>query len=92
MTDTICCGSCLLNQDFNDLDFSKPFTKFNKNGLTDNEKEILKNLGTAWNSFIKLDNLSVDDAQEMKDAIHSAQKLIALRVARRIDIEVWNQP
>lgn len=90
MTDPICCGSCLLNQDFfNDPDFSKPFSS---NGLTDSEKEILKNLGNAWNSFIKLDNLSVDDVQEMKDAIHSAQKLIALRVARRIDVEIWNQP
>lgn len=57
--------------------------------LTDKEKEILGYLAIAWNAWIKLPELYSDDVNEMKQAIHAAQQLIALRVARRVDRDVW---
>jgi len=65
---------------------------YNDFGLAENEKEVLKNLALAWNQFTKLENRSEHDNKEFMDAIHRAQQLIALRVARRIDSDVWMQP
>jgi hypothetical protein len=60
--------------------------------LTDEEKAILYKMGEVYNLFNKLDKVSTFDHTEFLDAIHKAQQLIALRVARRVDPEVWNQP
>ena len=61
-------------------------------GLTWQEKDVLKYLGDAWNHFNSLQNTSTDDQNEFRDAIHRAQQIIALRVARRVDKDVWKQP
>lgn len=58
--------------------------------LTSKEKKILNILAEAWNDFISLENTS-DDIQEFKDSIHSCQKLIALKVARRVDPDFWRK-
>lgn len=60
--------------------------------LTFTEREILDHLANAWNAFTSLDKRSEHDSDEFHQAIHAAQQLIALRVARRVDPDVWNQP
>jgi hypothetical protein len=53
------------------------------------EREILKLLTEVWNKWLKLEGKHPDDDSEMRRAIHSAQLLIAYRVAKRIDPEIW---
>jgi hypothetical protein len=60
-------------------------------GLTDKEKIVLDHLADAWNVFATLGNKHPDDDTEFCAAIHSAQKLLAIRVARRVDKDVWKQ-
>ena len=60
--------------------------------LTEQEQEILKKLAETYSLFINLDNRSDADNKEFVDAVHRAQQLIALRVARRVNPEVWHQP
>jgi len=60
--------------------------------LTVQEQEILKKLVEAFSLFTNLENRSDADNKEFVDAVHRAQQLIALRVARRINPEVWYQP
>lgn len=60
--------------------------------LTDQEQEVLKKLVEAYSLFTNLDNRSEADNKEFVDAVHRAQQLIALRVARRVNPEVWYQP
>lgn len=62
------------------------------NGLTDQEKEVLSLLKDAWQKFSELGNHIHHDLTEFNYAIHLAQQKMALRVARRVDPEVWNQP
>jgi hypothetical protein len=60
--------------------------------LTEDEKEVLNHLVQAWNKFIALPNQSEHNLREYQTAIHQCQQLIALRVARRADPDVWKQP
>jgi len=60
-------------------------------GLTDSEKEVLALLGQAYNKFVTLEGKHPADDTEFTEAIHAAQKMVALRVARRIDQDVWTQ-
>lgn len=60
-------------------------------GLTNQEKECLNHLAQAWNCFAALQEKHPQDNSEFCEAIHSAQKMIALRVARRVDKDVWSQ-
>jgi hypothetical protein len=60
--------------------------------LTPSEEDILKKLAEAWSIFMSLDKTSDADKNEYMDAIHRAQQIIALRVARRVNPEVWHQP
>lgn len=59
-------------------------------GLTPDEKEILDRLAKAWNLFARLEENHPSDVEEFAKAIHDAQKIIALRVARRIDPDIWS--
>jgi hypothetical protein len=61
-------------------------------GLTDDEKLCLKCLADAWELFSKLSSKHPDDDNEFRSAIHDAQKMVALRVARRVDTDIWKQP
>jgi len=60
--------------------------------LTPQEEELLKKLGEAFSLYSSLDKRSDSDNKEFTDAIHRAQQLVALRVARRVNPEVWAQP
>lgn len=81
----------LTKQGFKPIENPPNITSDNNNGLSAEEKECLLHLVSAWNSFQKLvEKHSSDDAEFLK-AIHDAQKMIALRVARRIDKDVWAQ-
>ncbi len=60
--------------------------------LTDEETELLKTLGNAYNLFTTLDKRSEADNKEFVDAIHRLQQIVALRVARRANPEVCAQP
>ena len=60
--------------------------------LTPEEGEILALLKDAWHKFRALEDKHPSDNPEFLDAIHSAQKSVALRVARRSDPTVWVQP
>lgn len=57
--------------------------------LTTKEKIILHNLKEAWSGFSKIADVSEQQKQEFLQAIHAAQTLVALQVARRVDPEVW---
>lgn len=89
----ICIGGCLVNPSFSFVDVPNLESLFKSSTvLTTEEKDILKDLSSAWNKFVALDNKSQDDIIEFKDSIHNAQKLIALRIARRNNPEIWNCP
>lgn len=61
-------------------------------GLTAAEKEVLKHLVEAWKKYAALEGHVNADLTEFTYAIHLAQQLLALRVARRVDTDVWVQP
>jgi len=61
-------------------------------GLTDEEKEVLNHLKEAWAKFVALENHIPHDLTEFNYAIHMAQQKLAMRVARRVDSDVWRQP
>lgn len=60
--------------------------------LTSEEKNVLQKLVEVFNLYMALDKRSEADNKEFTDAIHRLQQLVALRVARRVDPEVWAQP
>jgi hypothetical protein len=59
--------------------------------LTNEEKRVLSLLAQAWNQWCDLPNRKPHDDEEFQAAIHSAQNKIAIRVARRVDKDVWAQ-
>lgn len=47
--------------------------------LSQEEKEILLELGAIWNRYIKLDELHPNDKQDFLNAIHVCQNIIYAR-------------
>ena len=68
------------------------FNYYPHQGLTPDEIKVLNLLGEAWNEYVKLDAKHPDDNDDFRRAIHQAQQLIAIRVARRVDPVIWYQP
>lgn len=58
-------------------------------GLTTAEREVLRLSADLWNAFVKLPKEHPSDIPEFQAALHELQALIALRVARRVNPEVW---
>lgn len=87
MAETPTCMGCFVNNPF-----SLPYGAAEKPGLTADEKLCLTHLADAWTIFDHMLSKHPDDDNEFRKAIHDAQKLIALRVARRVDTNVWKQP
>jgi acyl-CoA synthetase (AMP-forming)/AMP-acid ligase II len=58
-------------------------------GLTDGERSVLAATANAWNAWCSLPDRALHDDDEFMRTIHSAQQLIALRVARRVNPDVW---
>ncbi len=61
----------------------------NKAGLTTAEKRVLEMLAEAWNRYTELPGYC-REVHEFADSIHRAQQIIALRVARRVNPEIWD--
>lgn len=57
--------------------------------LTDQEKEVLNKLSDAWNAYCSLDNERENHKDEFHYGIHTLQRIIAFRVAKRIDPDFW---
>lgn len=57
--------------------------------LSEEEKEILALSSELWHRFLDLSNNLDDEVNECKVAIHNLQRIIATRVARRVDPDVW---
>ncbi len=68
----------------------RPQRPTNNAGLTDKEKEVLDYIGKAWSAFMKLEHVHPSELPEMCKVIHSAQYLIAARVAARVNPEIWS--
>lgn len=64
----------------------------NDYSLTQDELDVLNHLADAWNKFTLLPSRSDSDNQEFMQAIHLAQSKVAIRVARRVDPNIWNSP
>lgn len=58
-------------------------------GLTPEEREAVMFLAHAWDKFAALPVEHPSDQAEFVDAIHKAQRLVAIRVARRLEPDVW---
>ena len=69
-----------------------PNAKASDVGLTNGERSVLDATAKAWNAWCDLLGREMHDDDEFMRAIHAAQQMIALRVARRVDPDVWRQP
>jgi hypothetical protein len=67
------------------------FETKSENGLTEEELQVLYHLREAWNAFSRLEKHREMDKTEFVDSIHKTQQIIALRVARRVNPEIWIQ-
>jgi DnaJ-class molecular chaperone len=61
-------------------------------GLSSDERNCLLHLAAAWNFFVAMPTKHPSETHEFQSAIHNAQCLIALRVARRVNPDFWYQP
>lgn len=58
--------------------------------LSPKERKVLALLSEAWNEFLDINYGGfVDHKDRFLNAIHEAQSVIAVRVARRVDPEFW---
>lgn len=64
-------------------------TGIEKLSLTSEERAVLDNSAELWNAYLALDNRDVD-LIAVQSAVHSIQCIIAARVAKRVNPEVWN--
>ena len=81
------CLGCLLNPNF----INQPnqiHENQSKFSLNFNEREILKFLGKAVHAM-NCETWNETDKNEFLKAIHDAQKVVGLQVAKRNDPEVW---
>ena len=60
--------------------------------LTPEETDLLRRLGECYNLYCSLNTRSEADNKEFVDALHRLQQIVALRVARRANPEIWAQP
>lgn len=59
------------------------------NGLSEEEKEILALSSELWQRFVDLPESLDDEVKEFQLAVHNLQRIIATRVARRVNPDVW---
>ena len=58
-------------------------------GLTKQEKVVLEATASIWNEYLELEEVHCDERDELKFFVHQIQHLIARRVARRVNPEIW---
>lgn len=68
--------------------WSNPVETALTQGLTEEEKAILQKLSLAWQEYVAIETKD-SNLREFNDAIHRCQQLVALRVARRVNPEIW---
>jgi hypothetical protein len=57
-------------------------------GLLSDELTVLDLLVAAWHAYLKLpDNES--DLQDVRAAVHAIQRIVAYRVAKRVNPDYW---
>ncbi len=61
-----------------------------RNGLTQEEQEIMSLIVKVWEKYIKLNRQHVNDTQVFNMAIHTLQSLLAMRSIRRDYPEYWH--
>lgn len=54
-----------------------------KDGLTEQEGEVMDSLVNAWNKFVKLERTHPCDINDFADGIHKCQYELCMRVMRR---------
>jgi hypothetical protein len=64
--------------------------KYNENGLTSEETEIMDYLVAAYNKFNKLRAQNIDDKNDFRRCIHEQQRILATRAVARKYPEYWN--
>lgn len=57
--------------------------------LTPREREVLDHLTSAWNTYLLLPKGHPDEVIDLRGAIHAAQRIVAARVARRVEPDIW---
>lgn len=60
--------------------------------LTPGERAVLGALVDAWNRWTRLGGKHPDDDDDFRSSLHRLQDLVAVRVARRADPDVWSFP
>lgn len=60
-----------------------------KVSLTTEERAVLDKSAELWNAFLVLDSHGAD-VLTVQLAVHTIQGIIAARVAKRVNPEVWN--
>lgn len=61
-----------------------------KIGMTLKEKEAMEHLVNFWNAYVALpDSGGTETKRTVCDAVHVIQGVMAIRVARRANPEVW---
>lgn len=58
-------------------------------GLNQEEHEVMVGLLQAWIAFLELPDLRPDDTSDFRQAIHTCQRLLAIRIVRRAYPEFW---
>lgn len=89
---SICMGCFVKDFDFNKMDKYGPtiiLQNINEIKLTKEECEILLLLAQVWNKYLALPGKQPNDDQEFMQKIHDLQARIGLRVAQRVDVDVW---
>ena len=60
-------------------------------GMTPKEKEAMEHLVDFWNAYLALpDSKGTETTRTVCDAVHIIQGVMAIRVARRANPEIWN--
>ncbi|KKM03556.1 hypothetical protein LCGC14_1773210 [marine sediment metagenome] len=60
--------------------------------LTEAERAILTALGEVWNDYCKLPDRRHANDRDFIRSIHEAQRIVGIRVARRVDPDFWSKP
>jgi hypothetical protein len=70
-------------------DLMKQAEKVSSPGLTDEEKSVLDLTAELFNQYGELESVHESEMAELELYIHQIQYLIARRVARRVDPDIW---
>ena len=58
-------------------------------GLTSEEAKVLAGLVAAWTAFTELPAVHPDHLDDFRQAIHTAQRILAIRVVQRMFPGAW---